>query len=179
MTQRQRRVLISHITRMTGEVSTEKITLVMQIIGETALLMKMDIVIIMPVRRTTISYIVRERTAAMLCVCQGGRQVVLAGSRRNCRKVGAGRRDSGHRAGIYAGGSGCQGYGFHLYMEKGDGDGQKILLQDEDILTERFDPEQFFFFPEGIGIYYEEGAIDCMAAGNYVFIVPFVEGRIP
>ena len=35
-----------------------------QIIGETALLMKMDIVIIMPVRRTTISYIVRERTAS-------------------------------------------------------------------------------------------------------------------
>ena len=64
----------------------------------------------------------------------------------------------------------------YKYMENGDGDGQKILLQDEDILTERFDPEQFFFFPEGIGIYYEEGAIDCMAAGNYVFIVPFVCG---
>lgn len=66
----------------------------------------------------------------------------------------------------------------YKYMENGDGDGEKILLQDEDILTEMFDPEQFFFFPEGIGIYYEEGAIDCMAAGNYVFIVPFVEGRI-
>ena len=35
------------------------------------------------------------------------------------------------------------------------------------------EPEQFFLFPEGIGIYYERYAIDSGAAGDCLFIVPF------
>ena len=44
-----------------------------------------------------------------------------------------------------------------------------------DELTEHYDPEQFFLFQEGIGIYYERYAIDCGAAGDYMFIIPWEE----
>lgn len=47
------------------------------------------------------------------------------------------------------------------------------VLRDEDMLTEEYIAEQFFLFPEGIGIYYERYAIDCGAAGDFLFIVPF------
>lgn len=52
------------------------------------------------------------------------------------------------------------------------------LLQEEDILTEEYDPEQFFLFPEGIGIYYDAYAIDCGAAGDFMFVVPWEEVRL-
>ncbi len=61
----------------------------------------------------------------------------------------------------------------YKYMENGDGYGAKFFLKDYDTLTAKFDPEEFFLFPEGIGIYYGRYAIDCGAAGDYVFIVPY------
>lgn len=63
----------------------------------------------------------------------------------------------------------------YKYMENGEGYREKIFLKNEDVLTQEFNPEQFFLFPEGIGLYYEIGAIDCMAAGDYLFIVPYPE----
>lgn len=63
----------------------------------------------------------------------------------------------------------------YKYMESGEGYGAKYFLKNEDVLTERFIPEQFFLFPEGIGLYYRRYAIDCGAAGDYVFIVPYLE----
>ena len=61
----------------------------------------------------------------------------------------------------------------YKYMENGDGYGAKFFLEDYDTLTAKFDPEDFFLFPEGIGIYYARYAIDCGAAGDYLFIVPY------
>ncbi len=59
----------------------------------------------------------------------------------------------------------------YKYME-GMGRGS-FLLKEDDILSKNYDPEQFFLFPDGIGIYYERYAIDCGAAGDYLFVVPF------
>ncbi len=63
----------------------------------------------------------------------------------------------------------------YKYMESGEGYGLKFFLKNEDVLAERFIPEQFFLFPEGIGLYYEIFVIDSGAAGDYVFIVPYLE----
>lgn len=63
----------------------------------------------------------------------------------------------------------------YKYMESGEGYGVKFFLKNEDVLTERFIPEQFFLFPEGIGLYYEIFVIDSGAAGDYLFIVPYLE----
>lgn len=52
------------------------------------------------------------------------------------------------------------------------------LLQEDDILTEEYDPEQFFLFPEGIGIYYNIYAIDCGAAGDFIFVIPWEEIKL-
>lgn len=63
----------------------------------------------------------------------------------------------------------------YKYMESvGRGDGL-FFLREEDILTKEYDTGQFFLFPEGIGIYYRRYAIDCGAAGDYLFIVPYPE----
>jgi len=50
-----------------------------------------------------------------------------------------------------------------------------FFLCEENKLSEEFDPEKFFLFPEGIGIYYERYAVDCGAAGDYLFVVPWEE----
>lgn len=50
-----------------------------------------------------------------------------------------------------------------------------FFLRDENKLAKEFDLEKFFLFPEGIGIYYERYAIDCGAAGDYLFVVPWEE----
>lgn len=63
----------------------------------------------------------------------------------------------------------------YKYMENMEGYGVKFFLKDKDTLTEAFISEQFFLFPEGIGLYYNKYAIDCGAAGDYVFIVPYPE----
>ena len=66
----------------------------------------------------------------------------------------------------------------YKYMENGERDyynHRKYFLKDEDILTEEFIPEQFFLFPEGIGIYYRAYAIGSGAEGDFVFIVPYPE----
>ncbi len=63
----------------------------------------------------------------------------------------------------------------YKYME-GIGNG-RFLLQEEDILTEEYDPEQFFLFPQGIGIYFDVYAIDCGAAGDFIFVVPWEEAN--
>ena len=64
----------------------------------------------------------------------------------------------------------------YKYMENGErSDYWKYFLKDKDILSEEFLPEQFFLFPDGIGIYYRKYAIDCGAAGDFVFIVPYPE----
>lgn len=55
------------------------------------------------------------------------------------------------------------------------GEGESFFLKYGDILTEKYNPEQFFIFSDGIGIYYERYAIDCGAAGDFLFIVPFPE----
>lgn len=47
------------------------------------------------------------------------------------------------------------------------------LLDEYDDLTKEFNPEQFFLFPEGIGIYYKIYAIGCGAEGDFLFIVPW------
>lgn len=57
-----------------------------------------------------------------------------------------------------------------------EGEGNSwFFLRDENKLAKEFDPKKFFLFPEGIGIYYEQGAIDCEAAGDYLFVVPWEE----
>lgn len=61
----------------------------------------------------------------------------------------------------------------YKYAE-GIGDG-RFFLQESDILAEEYDPEQFFLFPDGIGIYYDVYAIDCGAAGDFIFVVPWEE----
>ena len=65
----------------------------------------------------------------------------------------------------------------YKYMESigRRGGTETFFLQDEDVFTEKFNPEQFFLFPEGIGLYYPIYAIDCGAAGDYVFIIPYAD----
>ncbi len=49
-------------------------------------------------------------------------------------------------------------------------------MQEEDTLIKNFDPEQFFLFPEGIGIYYDVFALGySRAAGDFIFVVPWEE----
>lgn len=50
-----------------------------------------------------------------------------------------------------------------------------FFLRDENKLAEEFDPEKFFLFSEGVGIYYEQYAVDCGAAGDYLFVIPWEE----
>lgn len=52
-----------------------------------------------------------------------------------------------------------------------------FFLREENKLAEEFDPWKFFLFPEGVGIYYERYAIDCGAAGDYLFVIPWEEVR--
>lgn len=52
-----------------------------------------------------------------------------------------------------------------------------FFLREENKLAEEFDPGKFFLFPEGVGIYYERYAIDCGAAGDYLFVIPWEEVR--
>lgn len=59
----------------------------------------------------------------------------------------------------------------YKYME-GVGEGG-LLLQEEDILTKKFDPEQFFLFPEGIGIYYGVYTITSWPHEDFMFLVPW------
>lgn len=61
----------------------------------------------------------------------------------------------------------------YKYME-GVGEGG-LLLQEEDILTKKFDPEQFFLFPEGIGIYYGVYTITSWPHEDFMFLVPWEE----
>ena len=61
----------------------------------------------------------------------------------------------------------------YKYME-GVGEGG-LLLQEEDILTKNFDPEQFFLFPEGIGIYYGVYTITSWPHEDFMFLVPWEE----
>ena len=61
----------------------------------------------------------------------------------------------------------------YKYME-GVGDGE-FFLQEEDILTKNFDPEQFFLFPEGIGIYYDVYTIISWPNRDFMFLVPWEE----
>lgn len=61
----------------------------------------------------------------------------------------------------------------YKYME-GVGEGG-LLLQEEDILTKKFDPEQFFLFPEGIGIYYGVYTITSWPHEDFMFLVPWGE----
>ena len=63
----------------------------------------------------------------------------------------------------------------YKYMEGASRGG--FLLKGEDVLTANYDPEQFFLFPEGVGIYYERYAIDCGAAGDYIFVIPYDVGN--
>ena len=51
----------------------------------------------------------------------------------------------------------------------------KFLLRDWDRLTEAYNPDQFFLFPDGIGIYYELHAIGSTADRDFLFIVPYEE----
>ncbi len=52
-----------------------------------------------------------------------------------------------------------------------------FFLREKNKLAEEFDPGKFFLFPEGVGIYYERYAIDCGAAGDYLFVIPWEEVR--
>ncbi|MDE5698430.1 MAG: DUF5050 domain-containing protein [Lachnospiraceae bacterium] len=61
----------------------------------------------------------------------------------------------------------------YKYME-GIGNGW-FFLTEENKMAEEFDPEKFFLFPEGVGIYYERYDIDCGAAGDYLFVIPWEE----
>lgn len=68
----------------------------------------------------------------------------------------------------------------YKYMENGDGYGAKFFLSGGDILTKEFDPNQFFLFPEGIGLYYEKHSIDLYTVDfriteDYLFLVPYYE----
>lgn len=51
----------------------------------------------------------------------------------------------------------------------------KFLLRDWDRLTESYNPDKFFLFPDGIGIYYEFHAIGSTADRDFLFIVPYEE----
>lgn len=61
----------------------------------------------------------------------------------------------------------------YKYME-GIGRGN-FLLKEVDTLTENYDPGQFFLFVDGIAVYYRRYAIDCGAAGDYLFVLPWEE----
>lgn len=59
----------------------------------------------------------------------------------------------------------------YKYME---GIGNKwFSLDRNDSLMSKFDPTHFFVCSDGIGIHYERYAIDCGAAGDYLFVVPW------
>ena len=49
----------------------------------------------------------------------------------------------------------------------------KFFLKNFDILTAFCEPQNFFLFSDGIGIYYGIYDIDCGAAGDFLFIVPW------
>ncbi len=59
----------------------------------------------------------------------------------------------------------------YKYME-GRGRGT-FMLREGNLLTEECEPENFLLFSEGIGIYYPRYAIDCGAAGDFLFIIPW------
>ena len=46
-------------------------------------------------------------------------------------------------------------------------------MKNYDKLTEKYEPQNFFLFSEGIGIYYGIYDIGCGAEGDYLFIVPW------
>lgn len=54
---------------------------------------------------------------------------------------------------------------------------ESYFLKNNDLLTNEYDPAQFFLFPEGIGIYYKRYAIDCGAAGDQLFVIPWEEAE--
>lgn len=49
----------------------------------------------------------------------------------------------------------------------------KIFLEDYDILTASYEPQNFFLFSDGIGIYYGIYEIGCGGDGDFLFIVPW------
>ena len=62
----------------------------------------------------------------------------------------------------------------YKYMEGNGWDWKpSFFLKNYDELTAKYDPQNFFLFSEGIGIYYEIYDIDCGAAGDFLFIVPW------
>lgn len=48
-----------------------------------------------------------------------------------------------------------------------------FFLREGNLLTNEFDPENFLLFSDGVGIYYPRYAIECGAAGDFLFIVPW------
>lgn len=56
--------------------------------------------------------------------------------------------------------------------KEGKGNGS-LFLQEGNLLTNKFDPENFLLFPRGIGIYYPRYAIECGAAGDFLYIIPW------
>ncbi|MDE7267916.1 MAG: DUF5050 domain-containing protein [Lachnospiraceae bacterium] len=50
---------------------------------------------------------------------------------------------------------------------------ERFFLENYDELTAKYDPQNFFLFSDGIGIYYEIYDIGCGAEGDYLFIVPW------
>lgn len=61
----------------------------------------------------------------------------------------------------------------YKYAESIGRGSEAFFIRDKDLLTTRYNPEQFFLFPDGIGLYYIIYAIADGASGDYVFIIPF------
>ena len=61
----------------------------------------------------------------------------------------------------------------YKYAESIGRGSEAFFIRDKDLLTTRYNPEQFFLFPDGIGLYYTIYAIADGASGDYVFIIPF------
>lgn len=50
---------------------------------------------------------------------------------------------------------------------------ETFYLDRRDFLTNLYDPTHFFVCSDGIGIHYERYDIDCGAAGDYLFVIPY------
>ncbi|MCM1259139.1 MAG: DUF5050 domain-containing protein [Roseburia sp.] len=50
---------------------------------------------------------------------------------------------------------------------------EDFFLEEGNLLTNKYEPDNFLLFSEGLGIYYWEGAIGPNVAGDFLFIIPW------
>lgn len=64
-------------------------------------------------------------------------------------------------------------YGYFLSQE----DAYYIQMGRDTYLI--YSPQYFYMMEQGVGVYYHQGAFDCEAAGDFLFVIPYEELKLP